>query len=84
MISEKDDYRVQQARLEKLAKELAPGCKVYFDPERVPTYVRMRVDDSTTGTILMVSSGDWHVTQIADKSDNEVKNLLRAWSGGRL
>ena len=67
-----------------MANELAPGCEVHFDPERVSAYVRMRVDDPKTGTILMVSSGDWHVSVIADKSDEEVKQLLRAWSGGKL
>lgn len=79
-----DDYRVQRARLEQLAKELSPGCEVHFDPDRVPTYVRIRVDDPVTGAILLVSSGDWHVSEIADKSDDELKQLLKAWSGGKL
>lgn len=83
-VSTKDDYRVQQSRLERLAKELAPNCEVHFDPDSVPSYVRMRVDDPDTGAILLVSSGDWHVSEIADKSDDELKNLLRAWSGGKL
>jgi len=81
---QKDTYRFQQARLERLAKELSPDCEVHFDPDRPPTWVRMRVDDPNTGAILMVSSGDWHVTEIADKSDDEVKQLMRAWSGGKL
>jgi hypothetical protein len=80
----KDDYRIQQARLERLAKERAPGCEVHFDPDKVPAYVRMRVEDSATGAILIVSSGDWHISQIADKSDQEITQLLRAWSGGKL
>lgn len=84
MNPEKDDHRVQQARLKRLAGELAPGCEVHFDPGRVPSFVRMRVDDPTTGTILIVSSGDWHVSEIADKSDEEVKQLLKSWSGGKL
>ena len=84
VLAGKDDYRVQQARLERLVKELAPGCGVHFDPDRVPSFVRMRVDDPNTGAILMVSSGDWHISEIADKSDEEVKQLLRTWSGGKL
>jgi hypothetical protein len=44
----------------------------------------MRADDPTTGAILIVSSGDWHVSEIADKSDEAVKELLRSWSGGKL
>ena len=80
----KDDYRVQRARLERLVKELAPGCEVHFNPDSVPSYMRMRVDDPRTGAILLVSSGDWHISEIADKSDEELKNLLRTWSGGKL
>jgi hypothetical protein len=81
---DKDNYRIQQARLERLAKELAPGCEVHFDPNKPPTWVRMRVDDPHTGAILMVTSGDWHVTVIADKTDEQIKALMQAWSGGKL
>jgi hypothetical protein len=80
----KNDYQVQQARLERLAKELSPGCEVHFDPDSPPTWMRMRIDDPNTGTILMVSSGDWHVSEIADKTDGEIRQLMRAWSGGKL
>ncbi len=82
--TQKDNYQFQQARLERLAKELSPGCKVHFDPDKPPTWVRMRVDDPNTGTILMLSSGDWHVSEIADKTDDEIRQLMRSWSGGRL
>jgi hypothetical protein len=80
----KDDFLVQQERLARLAKKLAPGCEIHFDPDRVPTFVRMRVDDPSTGAILIVSSGDWHVSEIADKSDNDITQLLKSWSGGKL
>jgi hypothetical protein len=81
---DKDNYRVQQARLERLAKELAPGCEVHFDPDKPPTWMRMRVDDPNTGAILMLSSGDWHVSEIADKTDDEIRQLMHSWSGGKL
>jgi hypothetical protein len=81
---DKDNYRIQQARLERLAKELAPGCDVYFDPDSPPTWVRMRVDDPHTGAILMVTSGDWHLTVVADKTNDEIRQLMHSWSGGRL
>jgi len=82
--TQKDNYRFQQARLERLAKVLSPGCAVHFDPDIPPTSVRMRVNDPKTGTILMVSSGHSHVSEIENKSDEEIKQLMRAWSGGKL
>jgi hypothetical protein len=39
----------------------------------------MRVDDPKTRAILIVSSGDWHVSQIEDMSDEQLKQLLRDW-----
>ena len=82
--TDKDAHQLQQARLERLARELSPECEVHFDPDIPPTWVRMRVDDPNTGTILIVSSSDWHVTEIAAKTDDEIRQLMRAWSGGKL
>ncbi len=84
MSVDKDDYRVQTARLERLAHELAPGGTVDFDPDRLPHFIGMRVDHPTTGTVLTVTSGDWLVSEIADKTDDELRILLKSWSGGRL
>ncbi len=83
-MADKDDYRFQRARLERLIAELAPGSVVKWNESRVPTWIRLRVDDPITGAILIVSSGDWHVSEIADKSDDQVRQLLKAWSGGKL
>ena len=80
----KDDYRIQRARLERLVQELVPGGAVHFDPDRSPNYIRMRVDHPATGTILIVTSGDWHVSEIADKTDDELRALLKAWGGDRI
>ena len=79
MFPEKDDPQLQQARLERLAKEVEPGCEVYFDLDQPPHLLRMRADDAKTGAILIVSPGYWHVSQMADKSDGELLQLLNAW-----
>lgn len=79
MCAAKDDYRVQQPRLERLAKELTPGCEVHFSPEENPMFLEMRVDHAETGAVLYISHGDWRYSQIADKSDEELKQLLRSW-----
>lgn len=83
-MAEKDDYKIQRARIERLVKQLLPTASINWDEERVPAYIRLRVDDPVTGTILIVSSGDWHVSEIADKTDAQLVELLKSWSGGKL
>jgi hypothetical protein len=83
-MADKDDYRVQRRRIERLVAESEPAGMVHWDESRVPTFINLRVDHPLTGAILIVSAGDWHVSEIADKTDDELRQLLRAWSGGRL
>jgi hypothetical protein len=83
MTAEKDDYRVQRARIEKIVRELCPTCTVEYDPEKVPSWIRFRVVNSS-GTILAVSSGDWESSEIADKSDDWIRQFLKQISGGKL
>jgi hypothetical protein len=37
-----------------------------------------------SGTVLLESSGDWMGRIIADKSDRQLKDLLKSLSAGRL
>jgi hypothetical protein len=80
MRAEKDNATIQMARLKQLAEEIWTGSRAYFDPDQPVTSIRMRVDDSENGNILMLSSGHWEVSQIADKEDDELRLLLRAWA----
>ena len=77
-----DDYLAQRTRIEGLVAELAPGAEVRWDEERVPTWIRFSVHSGEV--VLLVSSGDWHVSEITDKTDDELKALLKAWSGGKV
>jgi hypothetical protein len=81
---DKDDYKVQRSRLESLIREMEPSAVINWDEDRSPNFIRLRVDDAVTGAILIVSSGDWHVSEIADKSDNQLRAFLSAWSANRL
>ncbi len=80
--AKKFDFRRQQARLEKAAKELNPDCDVYFETSNDPLWVVMRVDDPP-GTILYQSPLRPNQVQygaIEDlKADEELENLLRKW-----
>jgi hypothetical protein len=80
MAEEKDDYRVQQARLKRLAQELNPGCEVRFSPKENSIFVEMRVNDPKTGKILYSAPDYWRYGQIADKDDGELREFLRSWA----
>jgi hypothetical protein len=70
----------QRDRIKRLAEELSPGCVVQFDPDSV--WIRFRVTKS--GIILINSSGEFHASEWADKSDDEIRKLLRGLSGGKM
>lgn len=76
MRSEKEK---QQGRLKHLAEKLMPRSEVHFNPRALPDAIEMRVDDSLTGKVLYASQGDWSVSQIKDKNDQELLQLLKIW-----
>jgi phage gpG-like protein len=83
-VADKDDCRVQRERIERIVRELCPGCKVEYDPERTPDWIKFRIVHETTGTILAVSSGDWHSSEIADKTDDWLRAFVKQIGGGRI
>jgi hypothetical protein len=80
----KDDYRTQRARLERILVELAPNARIEFHPDIPPTWIKFRVVDKSTGTILAASSGDWHVTEMADKTDDWLRGFIVQLGAGRI
>jgi hypothetical protein len=79
----KDDYRVQQPIIGRLVEELDPGYVAEFRPSNDPVSLEMRVIDPKTGEALYASSGFWRYGAIADKSPDEIRQLLRSWGAGR-
>ena len=80
MSSEKEK---QQERLKRLAEKLTPRSEVHFNPRALLDAIEMRVDDSLTGKVLYASQGDWSVSQIKDKNDQELLQLLKIWRDSR-
>jgi hypothetical protein len=78
------EVNLAEKQITKVVTDLAPGAKVEWDRDKVPAYVRMRATDTATGATLISSSGDVHVSEIVDKSDDQLRQLLKAWSGGKL
>jgi phage gpG-like protein len=83
-MADKDDYRVQRVRIERIAKELVPNCLVEFSPGTTPDWIKFRISDEKTGTILAVSSGDWRSSEIADKSDQWLRAFIQQLGAGRI
>jgi hypothetical protein len=83
-MAEKDDPRIQRERIERIVKEVEPNAVVTFDGDAMPSFLKWRVTHGPSGTVLLESSGDWMASEVADKSDGQLKDLLMSLSGGRL
>ena len=79
----KDDPSFQRERIKsRVLAELA-NVEVVFDSEKPFSWIKFRLDDRTTGKILGVSR-EYHVSEIADWSDDKLRNYIHglAASGG--
>ncbi len=83
-MAEKDDPRIQQERIERIVKEMERNAVVTFYCDATPGSLRWKVTHEPSGTVLLESSGDWMASEVADKSDNHLKDLLTSLSAGRL
>lgn len=79
---EKDTYAFQRSRVLRLLNELAPGKLVEFD--EASSMIRFRVRDEILGVNLIETSGHWFPSEIADKSDEELRLMVKNLSNGRI
>ena len=67
---------VLKRRIARVAAQVIPGCQIVF--EGTPfAWVRFRIEDSR-GTTILERSPDYHASEIADWSDQELRDILRA------
>ncbi len=78
----RNDYEFQRERVVRIANELAPGKAVEFDETK--TFIRFRIFDPATHTALTVSSGEWISSELADKSDGELRAFIKQLSSGKI
>ncbi len=78
----KDDYHFQRARVQRIANELAPGKLVEFD--ETITWIKFRVTDPMTATVLTDASGEWEPSVLADKSDEWLRDYIKHLSKGKI
>jgi len=74
-MTEKDRPETQEGRLRRLLSEIRPGCVMQFK-QPGGSFISFRVD-SENGKPLGVS-GEYHSSVIADKSDDELKQIIEA------
>jgi hypothetical protein len=84
MMADKDNYLIQRKRLERLINEMEPHGAVHWDESRSPHFLRLRVDHPKMRIVLVETSGDWPVSEIADKSDDQVRELIVRLSNNRI
>lgn len=81
-LPDKDAYKFQRARIERIVSELVPNGSAEF--HEGSTFIRFRVRDKTLGTRLVVSSGEWTPRELADKSDDWLCGFIVGLSGGKI
>lgn len=80
-MAEKDKPEIQQARLRRLLQEMQPGYVMAFKNE-ASTFLNFRIDNEK-GHPVGVLKGDYHSSVIADKSDEQVKEIIQSVIRGR-
>ena len=79
---EKDAYKFQRERVERISQELAPGKTVEFDESS--TFIKFRIMDTAAGVILTEPSGEFFPNELADKSDDWLRQFIRGLSNGKI
>jgi hypothetical protein len=81
---EKDSFAFQKARVTRICNELAPGKEVVFNNSRALINFYVRDTLLGTHTNLTEGSGDWVPSVLADKSDEELRDLIKRFSNGKI
>jgi len=74
----KDDPRAQRERIRRLAATVFPDFTVVFDDSQPSTWIRFRFDEPHSGVVIGTSSGHFHVSEIAEWSDEKLSNYMQA------
>ena len=75
-----DDYGVQSARIIQAVKNLRQSCVVTFDSNEAPRRLRFQIKDGST--TLTKAYPEFHVSEVADWSDEKLRQKLEVVTGG--
>jgi hypothetical protein len=82
LVLEKDTYKFQRARIERISREMAPGKAIEFD--ETATVIKFRIRDMVAGVNLTEPSGDWFPDELADKSDDWLRKFIKQLDNGKI
>jgi hypothetical protein len=82
MVVERDTWIFQTNRLSYIIHKRAPDKEIKFDEIR--TAIHFRIYDRATGSEIVPEVGVWLPSELAEKSDTELWNMLKQFSHGRL
>jgi hypothetical protein len=74
--------RQQRERMVQIVKRIDPSASVEFDDNAGPSFVRFCVMRGTTFLSKVFPS--YHCSEVADRSDDQLEDLLRSLCGGLL
>jgi len=69
------NLEILRRRIAHVASQVIPGCQVVFDGTPF-AWVRFRIEDGS-GKTVVERSPDYHVSEIADWTDQELRDTLR-------
>jgi len=70
------NLEILRRRIARVANQVIPGCQVVFDGTPF-AWVRFRIEDGS-GKTIVERSPDYHASEIAEWSDQELRDTLRA------
>jgi hypothetical protein len=82
VITGRGTFAFEKARVTRLCNELAPGKQVRFSESRV--LINFHIRDEFSEINLTEASGDWVPGELGDKSDDEIRDLVRRFSNGKI
>jgi hypothetical protein len=74
-----DDPRIQRLRVSEAVEHAYEGsAEAVFDETRPVDWLRFRIDDKGTGRVISSGAPEYHVTEIADMSDERLRQVVAA------
>jgi hypothetical protein len=83
LMAEKDNVKIQRERITSTVKSIDPALVVIFDEDAGFNKIRFRIE-SSTGDILTRVHETYHVSIIADMSDEQLSQLIKNLTGNRI